>query len=254
MENSSEHPGVYGCPPSFLIRNSRIFCPIPTVVLLLEAMEYSLYVGGKRLRPILFFVAETCGGTPEAALPYAVALEMVHTYSLVHDDRPPWMTTTCAGASLPTKVFGEAMAILAGDALLTHATVTAKGRQEDPQLRLAAVAELAKAAGPAGMVAGQAMDIEEGKKEASLVNDIHRCKTGALIKAAVRIGAIVAGASTRVIHGLTQYADSLGLAYQIADDILDATGTVDQIGKNPGSDAKKGKDTFVTVHGLEGQG
>lgn len=226
-------------------------CPVK----LLEAMKYSLYAGGKRLRPILLFAAaETCGGTPDAALPYAVALEMVHTYSLIHDDLPAMDDDDLRrGKPSNHKVFGEAMAILAGDSLLTHAfTVTAKGSNEDPQLRLAAVAELAKAAGPVGMVAGQALDIDEGKKDASLVIDIHRCKTGALIKAAVRIGAIVSGAGARVIHGLTQYADSLGLAYQIADDILDATGTIDQLGKIPGSDAKKDKDTFVTVHGLEG--
>mgnify|MGYP000963243874 CR=1 FL=1 len=222
---------------------------------LLEAMKYSLYAGGKRLRPILLFAAaEVCGGKLDAALPHAVALEMVHTYSLIHDDLPAMDDDDLRrGKPSSHKVFGEATAILAGDALLTHAfSVAAKGVHEDPQRRLAAVAELAKAAGPVGMVAGQAMDIEQGKKDASSVNDIHRCKTGALIKAAVRIGAIISGAGARVIHGLTQYADSLGLAYQIADDILDTTATIDQLGKNPGSDERKGKDTFVTVHGIEG--
>ncbi len=223
---------------------------------LLRAMEYSLFAGGKRLRPILVFAAaETCGGRLEAAMPQAAALEMVHTYSLIHDDLPA-MDDDDLRRGMPSnhKVFGEGMAILAGDALLTHAfSVAAQGLNEDPLRRLAAVAELAKAAGPVGMVAGQAMDISGfSKMDAAQVNHIHRCKTGALIKAAVRMGAIISGAGAKVVHGLTQYADSLGLAYQIVDDILDVTQTSQQLGKNPGSDEKKGKETFVTVHGLEG--
>jgi len=224
--------------------------------ILRQAIEYSLFAGGKRLRPILTLaVAEACGGDMQSALAPAAALEMIHTYSLIHDDLPA-MDDDNLRRGKPTchRVFGDGLAILAGDALLTHAfSVISDSEALEPAQALAVVRELAAAAGPRGMVAGQAMDINGMEvKDASLLNYIHSCKTGALIKASVRIGGIVAKATETVLEGLTRYASALGLAYQIVDDILDVTATSDKLGKNPGSDAKSGKQTFVTMHSLEG--
>lgn len=233
--------------------NKFLPCPNSYPPVLRQAMEYSLFAGGKRLRPILTLAAaEVCGGTSEQALSAAAAVEMVHTYSLIHDDLPA-MDDDDLRRGKPTChiAFGEAIAILAGDALLTHAfSVLAQSANSGRGLAL--VAELAAAAGPAGMVAGQVLDIAgSGMQDFSQVTRIHRCKTGAMIRAAVRMGAIVAGAGAKIIAALTEYAESLGLAFQIIDDILDVTATSQQLGKNPGSDEKKGKQTFVTVYGLE---
>jgi geranylgeranyl diphosphate synthase type II len=216
-----------------------------------QAIEYSLFAGGKRLRPILTMAAaEACGGDLDAALAPAAAVEMVHTYSLIHDDLPA-MDDDDLRRGKPTchRVFGQGMAILAGDALLTHAFSVAAGADLEPQRALAVVRELAGAAGPLGMVAGQALDI--GAKDVAPLSYIHSRKTGALIKAAVRIGAIVANAPEQVVQGLSAYAAALGLAYQIVDDILDVTKTGQELGKTPGSDAKQGRQTFVTRYGLE---
>ena len=223
--------------------------------ILRQAMEYSLYAGGKRLRPVLTLAtAEACGGQLSAAMAPAAALEMIHTYSLIHDDLPA-MDDDDLRRGKPTchKVFGDGMAILAGDALLTHAfSAVAQAENLDAQQVVALVRELAGAAGPLGMVAGQALDISVTEiKDPTLLNRIHRCKTGALFSAAVRCGAITARASNLVLDGLTKYADALGFAYQVVDDILDVTKTSAQLGKNPGSDAKQGKVTFVTLYGLD---
>ena len=235
LEKFLPHPGSY--PPA-----------------LRQAMEYSLFAGGKRLRPILTLAAaEACGGSAAPALAAAAAVEMIHTYSLIHDDLPA-MDDDDLRRGKPTshKVFGEGMAILAGDALLTHAfTVVAESPDLADRARLI-VRELAAAAGPRGMVAGQALDIQGlDIQDPALLNYIHSCKTGALIKASVRVGALAAGADHQ-LGGLTEYAGALGLAYQIVDDILDVQGSTEEMGKDSGSDAKSGKQTFVTLYGLEG--
>lgn len=219
-----------------------------------QAMEYSLLAPGKRLRPILAMAtAEACGGQLQFALAPATALEMVHTYSLVHDDLPA-MDDDDLRRGKPTnhKVFGQGMAILAGDALLTHAFTVlshAKGLPDD--VRLSLVQELAAAAGPQGMVAGQALDIQDLEMAPDLLHQVHACKTGALFKAAVRMGATVGGADAETLDILSAYATSLGMAYQIVDDILDVTATSTDLGKNPGSDTRQHKQTFVTLFGLE---
>lgn len=220
---------------------------------LCQAMEYSLFAGGKRLRPILTLTAaEACGGEALQAMAPAVAVEMIHTYSLIHDDLPA-MDDDDLRRGKPTshRVFGEGMAILAGDALLTHAfSVLAEAQIDNAQI-IALVRELAEAAGPRGMVAGQALDISAQRVTEAQLKYIHACKTGALIKAAVRMGAIVANADTAVIDGLTRYASALGQAFQIVDDILDVTETSQKLGKNPGSDGRKDKQTYITLYGLE---
>lgn len=224
---------------------------------LYDAMRYSLFAGGKRLRPVLTMATvEALGGDVEAALPVAATLEMIHTYSLVHDDLPA-MDDDDFRRGKPTnhKVFGEATAILAGDALLTQAfqvlgTIDAKGR-EGVLLRI--VGELATAAGSIGMVAGQMADMEnEGMKadEARLAF-IHANKTGALLTASVRIGAIFAEASEDQLQALTSYAQKIGLAFQIVDDILDVVGEAEKLGKAVGADAAHGKSTYPVLYGLE---
>jgi len=222
--------------------------------ILRQAIEYSLFAGGKRLRPILVLATvEACGGCLEFGLAPAAAIEMIHTYSLIHDDLPA-MDDDDLRRGKPTshKVFGEGMAILAGDALLTHAfSVLAESQLEAGKVA-SLVRELSVAAGPMGMVAGQALDIQGVKNnDPNQLNYIHACKTGALLGAAVRMGAIVADASPETIQGLTEYASALGLAYQITDDILDVTESSTALGKNPGSDAKQDKQTYVTLFGLE---
>lgn len=222
-----------------------------------EAMEYSLFAGGKRLRPILTMAAaEACGMDGQIALAPAAAVEMIHTYSLIHDDLPA-MDNDDLRRGKPTchKVFGDGMAILAGDALLTHAFSVISECEISPAQALAIVRELAGAAGPRGMVAGQALDISPAEtRDQAQLKYIHTCKTGAMIKASVYVGAIAAGAGDVVLDGLSQYAASVGLAYQIVDDILDVTETTAHLGKNPGSDARLGKQTFATVYGLEEAG
>lgn len=223
---------------------------------LVRAMEYSLFAGGKRLRPLLTLItAECCGGSLEAALAPAAAIEMVHTYSLIHDDLPA-MDDDDLRRGRPTshKVFGEGMAILAGDALLTHAfSVLAEAPDLSAPVRLALIGELAAAAGPEGMVAGQVLDIQGlVGGDSALLQRMHACKTGALLRAAVRMGAILAAADQETLAGLSAYAASLGLAFQIVDDILDVTATAGDLGKNPGSDLRQNKQTYVTLFGLAG--
>lgn len=220
---------------------------------LLSAMKYSLYAGGKRLRPILAFAAaEACGGNAIETLPVAVALEMIHTYSLIHDDLPAMDDDDMRRGKLANhKVFGDGMAILAGDALLTHAFTVLGQMAVDAEKRLALVTELAGAAGPMGMVGGQALDIRVTRVDSGQLSCIHKAKTGALFRASLRMGAIMADAEEKTLDSVSAYADSLGLAYQIIDDILDVTATPETLGKLPGSDLRKDKISFVTVHGLE---
>ncbi len=217
---------------------------------LVEAVSYSLFAGGKRLRPALALGAcELVCGSDAPALPAACALEMVHTYSLIHDDLPA-MDDDDLRRGRPTshKVFGEATAILAGDALLTMAFEVAARTGN-----IAIVTELARAAGIAGMVGGQQMDMEAEGREISLaeLRGIHACKTGALIRCAVRCGAMAGDANNVQLDALSAYGEHLGLAFQIVDDLLDVTGDAEKLGKATGADAAHVKATYPALLGLE---
>jgi geranylgeranyl diphosphate synthase type II len=217
-----------------------------------RAIRYALLGGGKRVRPLLTLAtSRLLGAPPSHALPFACALEMIHTYSLVHDDLPS-MDDDDLRRGQPTthKVFGEGMAILVGDALLTEAfeAMAAAGRVS-PERRVVAMREVAMAAGEAGMVGGQALDLaaEGGRPSLATVRAIHRRKTGALLRAAVRTGAIVAGAPRAVLARLTIFGESLGLAFQITDDVLDAN---DDPAADGRTDVALEKATYPTVIGL----
>ncbi len=226
-----------------------------------KAMQHSLFAGGKRIRPILSIASfEAAGGKGERILPFACALEMIHTYSLIHDDLPA-IDNDDYRRGKPTchKVFGEAIAILAGDGLLTeafrlmthpHAEEASSG---DEVLVLDLINEVAQAAGVLGMVGGQAVDIESEGKAVDLptVQYIHTRKTGAMILASVRVGAKLGGAKGAALKALTRYGESLGLAFQIADDILNVEGKAALMGKKTGSDLSKGKATYPSVMGVE---
>ena len=219
-----------------------------------RAMRYSLLAGGKRVRPILALAAgEVCGAPPRLVLPFACAVEMIHTYSLVHDDLPA-MDDDDLRRGKPTshRVWGEGLAILVGDALLTEAfRAMADARGVPAPRALRAVGEVAAAAGETGMVGGQALDLAAEGSRASLrrVRGIHRRKTGALLRSAVRVGALVAGADTPTLRRLTAYGEHLGLGFQIADDILDAAGGPETDGR---TDRELGKATYPGVLGLAG--
>ena len=227
---------------------------------LVEAMRYSLLAGGKRLRPILVIAASELFGLDAAdVMPAACALEMIHTYSLIHDDLP-CMDDDDLRRGRPTchKVFGEAMAVLAGDALLTQAFVLMADQacvaRVGPARAARATGELARAAGAAGMVGGQVEDLEwEGRRAGeSQLRRIHSLKTGALFGAAVRMGGILAGAGEADVERLGRYAAHFGLAFQIWDDVLDVAGDAALTGKGVGRDARHEKSTYVSLHGLEG--
>ncbi len=223
-----------------------------------RAMRYSLFAGGKRLRPVLTLAAcEAAGGDPDAALTPACAIEMIHTYSLIHDDLPAMDDDDLRrGVATNHKVFGEALAILAGDALLTLAFgVIADGAASSLKegTRLQIIAEMVRAAGSRGMVGGQSVDIlSERVPEIDLptLEYIHTHKTGAMIRGAVRIGALAAGAPEKTMKALTLYGDRVGLAFQIADDVLDVIGSEKQLGKQVGHDRKRGKKTYPGLYGV----
>lgn len=222
-----------------------------------DAMNYSLLAGGKRLRPIL--VLETCrmcGGDPMTALPFACAIEMVHTYSLIHDDLPCMDNDDLRrGKPSSHRAFGEAAAVLAGDGLLTAAfEIALEGRGALPPERvLDALDCLAHAAGAAGMVGGQALDMAgEGRcLELSEVEELQALKTGALIAAAAEVGCILAGGEPWQREAVRRYARKLGRAFQIRDDMLDVISDTEKLGKTTGKDARAEKSTFVTLKGLE---
>jgi geranylgeranyl diphosphate synthase type II len=220
-----------------------------------EAMRYSVLAGGKRLRPILVIAgAEAVGGRIDVVMPAACALELIHTYSLIHDDLPAMDDDDYRRGRLTShKVFGEAMAILAGDALLTLAFRLIAESPADPRAIRDVIVEVAEAAGTGGMVGGQVVDIEsEGKAiSADTLDYIHRCKTAALIRASLRIGAILAGAGPGPLATITEAGDRLGLAFQIVDDILDVEGSLAELGKSAGSDVRKQKATYPALHGIE---
>jgi len=223
---------------------------------LVESIRYSIMAGGKRLRPTLVLEsARACaGGTaPPAALAAACAIELIHTFSLVHDDLPA-MDNDDLRRGVPTnhKVFGEAMAILAGDAMVVMAfRVLATQAPED--LTAALVKELAKATGPSGMIGGQVLDMEGEKRTLSMdeLKNLHSRKTGALICAACRLGGIAAKASMQMLEAVTGYGQHLGLAFQIVDDLLDVTASPQQMGKSTGKDQNKGKNTYPALMGID---
>ena len=224
-----------------------------------KAMRYSVMAGGKRIRPVLMMAAcEAVGGRAEAVIPAACAMEMIHTYSLIHDDLPAMDDDDYRRGRLTChKVFGEAMAILAGDALLTEAFVllSTPGVFADlPAERVIQVTHsIASAAGSRGMVGGQAVDIEsEGKKiTPEVLHYLHTHKTGALILASLQAGALIGGASDRAFSDMTRYGEAVGLAFQVADDILDVVGDEKELGKKTGVDATHGKATYPALFGLD---
>src|SRR5258708_45763 len=222
-----------------------------------RAMRYSLFAGGKRIRPLFAIAAaDAVSDAPVGIESAACVLELIHTYSLIHDDLPA-LDNDDLRRGRPTchKVFGDAMAILAGDALLTLAfEVLAKLEGVDGERRIGLVRELATASGTVGgMIGGQVNDIEgEGKfPTAQLLDSIHRAKTGALLRASVRMGAIYAGAGPKQIEALTLFGEHVGLAFQIVDDVLDVEQSSEALGKTAGKDAQQNKITFPAVYGIE---
>ncbi len=225
----------------------------PQYARLQEAMRYSLLAGGKRIRPVLVLEAcRICGGEVEKALPFACAVEMIHTYSLIHDDLPA-MDNDDLRRGRPTnhKEFGESAAILAGDALLTEAFFALSQAELPPDRIVQAVACLSAQAGHLGMVGGQALDMEEKKRTVPELEQLQSLKTGALLQAAAELGCIAAGGTPQQRQGLRVYAEKLGRAFQIRDDMLDVMGEQAQLGKPIGSDAELGKSTFAALLGLE---
>ncbi len=221
-----------------------------------EAARYSLMAGGKRIRPVMLMeFYRLCGGMDDAALPFAAALEMIHTYSLIHDDLP-CMDNDDLRRGKPSchKAFGEDVALLAGDALLTHAFLTAAKTADLPADRVTrAISVLAEKAGLGGMVQGQALDLafETKTPTAQEILTMYTRKTSGLLQAAAMIGCILAGASEPLIAAAEEYGRCVGLAFQIIDDILDVTADESVLGKPGGSDEKNGKTTYVTLCGLE---
>lgn len=221
-----------------------------------EAMRYSVFAGGKRLRPALMLsVCEMCGGDVNEVMPFACAMEMIHTYSLIHDDLPA-MDNDDLRRGMPTShiKFGEATAILAGDALLTKAFEIASEYSGANTVRaMKAVNMLAASAGTDGMIGGQIVDMESEHKDITLdeLRYLHLNKTGAIIRSSCVIGALMAGASDGLIKATDTFAQNLGIAFQIQDDILDVVGDEEQLGKPIGSDEEEGKNTYVKLVGLE---
>ena len=221
-----------------------------------EAMNYSLSSGGKRLRPILTLEsAKIIGGDVKEVIPFCVAIEMIHTYSLIHDDLPAMDNDDYRRGNLTNhKVYGEGMAILAGDGLLTYAfQLMTENKTATPQHKIEAIQCVATAAGPEGMVGGQAFDMLSEDKHIPLeeLKVLHSGKTGALFNASVELGLILGNADTTTRKALMEYANCLGLLFQITDDILDVTGTIEELGKTPGSDIRQHKSTYVSLLGLE---
>jgi len=221
-----------------------------------QAMRYSLFAGGKRIRPILCIAAAQAVSDAAAGIESAAcALELIHTYSLIHDDLPA-LDNDDLRRGRPTchKAFGEAIAILAGDALLTLAFQVLTQLDCDPNRKISLINELAVASGTVdGMIGGQVCDLEgEGKHPtAALLEAIHRAKTGALLKASLRIGGIYAGADDDQLHALSCYGEHIGLAFQIVDDVLDVEQPSEALGKTAGKDARQQKITFPAVYGLD---
>ena len=223
---------------------------------LAKAMNYSLMAGGKRLRPILIMAAaDALGVDGEKFFRLSTSIEFIHTYTLIHDDLPAMDNDDYRRGKLTNhKVFGEALAILAGDALLTMAfEIIATDKNVDAETKVKIITEMSKAAGAEGMVGGQVIDMQSENKKIDIqtLKQMHAAKTGALFCAAIRSGAILAGADEKQLANLTEYARQFGLAFQITDDILDVVGDEKTIGKPVGSDEKNHKSTYVTLGSLE---
>lgn len=222
-----------------------------------EAMKYSLLNGGKRLRPLLAIMAcNLFEGSIDDVMPYACCIEIIHTYSLIHDDMPAMDNDDYRRGKLSNhKVYGEGFALLAGDALLNSAyEILFDCICDNPSLpRIRAASIISKAAGIQGMIGGQAIDLyyENKRIDIDKLKEMHSKKTGALIKASLEVGAIIAKASEKDIERIRKFGESLGRAYQISDDILDVIGTKDKMGKTIGKDAKNNKATYVTYYGLD---
>ena len=223
--------------------------------LIYDAVSYSIKAGGKRLRPMLVLECyKMCGGKDaDLVMPFACAIEMIHTYSLIHDDLPAMDNDDFRRGKLTNhKVYGEATAILAGDALLNLAFETAILAEVTPDKKIEALKVLATASGWDGMIGGQVVDLEsEGKKISfDTLKYIHKLKTGALISAACEMGAVLAGADKEALRAVSEYSENLGIAFQVLDDILDVTADEKELGKPVGSDEKNQKSTYVTIFGL----
>ena len=223
-----------------------------------DSMKYSLMAGGKRVRPVLSIaVCDMLEGNVKEIIPFACAVEMIHTYSLIHDDLPSMDNDDYRRGRLTNhKVYGEALAILAGDGLLNSAfelMLEACTNGGNLPQKIKAMTIIANASGPKGMIAGQVIDMESENKEVSsdILERMHNCKTGALIKAPVLASAVVSNASQEELIQLERFAANLGLAFQIKDDILDIEGNSQKLGKNIGSDEANKKSTFVSIYGLE---
>ncbi|AVD35635.1 polyprenyl synthetase family protein [Clostridioides difficile] len=224
----------------------------------IEAMNYSLSAGGKRLRPILTLEAcKIVGGNEDEAIPFAIAIEMIHTYSLIHDDLPA-LDNDDLRRGRPTnhKVYGEAMGILAGDALLNYAfevMLAGSINKENPEKYLKAINEIAKGAGIYGMIGGQVVDVESENKqiEKEKLDYIHMNKTAAMMVGCMRAGATIGGANSEQMEEITKYAKNIGLSFQIVDDILDIVGDESKLGKKVGSDIENHKSTYPSLLGLD---
>ena len=218
-----------------------------------DAMEYSLMAGGKRLRPvIMLMVSDMCGGKIEEVLPFATAMEMIHTYSLIHDDLPA-MDNDDLRRGKPTnhKVFGEDMAILAGDALLNRAMETALLAEVPDDVKVRALKVLFHSTGTEGMIGGQVIDIKNTKHTHEELLNLHLLKTGAIIRSSGVLGGILSGATDSEIDAIDYFCKNLGIAFQIQDDLLDVLGNVEELGKPVGSDMDNEKTTYVTLFGVE---
>ena len=221
-----------------------------------EAMRYSVFAGGKRLRPALMLAfCEMCGGNVSEVIPFACAMEMIHTYSLIHDDLPA-MDNDNLRRGQPTShiKYSEAVAILAGDALLNRAfEIVSEYDGHYPERAIRAINMLAVSSGTEGMIGGQIVDIESEGKEITLdeLRYLHLGKTGAIIRSACKIGALLGGGTDKEIDAADKFARNLGIAFQIQDDILDVEGTEEEFGKPIGSDAEENKNTYVSLLGLE---
>jgi len=233
------------------------FLPVTYPEKIYEAMRYSLLAGGKRLRPILCLATcELAGGKLEMAMPTACALEMIHTMSLIHDDLPAMDNDDYRRGKLTNhKVYGEDIAILAGDGLLAYAfEIVAQTENVAPERLLKVIARLGRAVSAAGLVGGQVVDLEcEGKSDVTIetLNFIHTHKTGALLEACVVCGAIIAGIAVTDLQRLSRYAENIGLAFQIVDDVLDITATQEELGKTAGKDLQAQKATYPSLWGIE---
>ncbi|PBF91431.1 polyprenyl synthetase family protein [Clostridioides difficile] len=224
----------------------------------IEAMNYSLSAGGKRLRPILTLEAcKIVGGNEDEAIPFAIAIEMIHTYSLIHDDLPA-LDNDDLRRGRPTnhKVYGEAMGILAGDALLNYAfevMLAGSINKENPEKYLKSINEIAKGAGIYGMIGGQVVDVESENKqiEKEKLDYIHMNKTAAMMVGCMRAGATIGGANSEQMEEITKYAKNIGLSFQIVDDILDIVGDEAKLGKKVGSDIENHKSTYPSLLGLD---